>query len=63
MPNWNDVFTEIQLTQVQHGQQAANAANAVRNKYLLALNKHTGRNVIAYYSGWLSKGSVFQLRN
>jgi ATP-dependent protease ClpP protease subunit len=54
MPNWHDVFLEIQTAQ----SQAANAQNLVRRKYLKALHEHTGRNVIAYYSGWLSKGSV-----
>ena len=31
----------------------------IRQKYLQQLHSHTGRNVIAYYSGWLSKGNVF----
>jgi ClpP class serine protease len=31
----------------------------VRQKYLLALHQKTGRNIIAYYSGWLSKPPVF----
>ena len=55
MPNWNDVFNEIQTLQMQ----GANAQTIVRKKYLTALQQHTKRNVIAYYSGWLSKGSVF----
>ena len=55
MPNWNEVFTEIQALQLQ----GANAQTIVRKKYLTALHEHTGRNFIAYYSGWLSKGSVF----
>jgi ATP-dependent protease ClpP protease subunit len=55
MPNWNEVFQEIQQTQFQ----AQNAANLVRLKYLQALHNHTGRNVIAYYSGFLSKGGLF----
>ncbi|MGD0792434.1 MAG: hypothetical protein ABR920_11750 [Terriglobales bacterium] len=59
MPNWHEVFTEIQLLQNQGQMQAMGAQNLVRQKYLVALHKHTGRNVIAYYSGWLSKGSVF----
>lgn len=54
MPNWHDVFLEIQSSQ----NQAANAQNLVRRKYLKQLHEHTKRNVIAYYSGWLSKGSV-----
>jgi len=59
MPNWNDVFIEIQAAQAQAQSQGAAAASIVRHKYLKALYDHTGRNVISYYSGWLSKGSVF----
>ena len=55
MPNWNEVFNEIQLTQYR----GSNAQTEVRKKYLTLLHQHTGRNVIAYYSGWLSKGGVF----
>lgn len=47
------------MTQGQAQSQALNAQNSVRNKYLGLLHAHTGRNVIAYYSGWLSKGGVF----
>jgi ATP-dependent protease ClpP protease subunit len=54
MPNWHEVFGEIQAAQ----QQGINAQTVVRHKYLKALHQHTGRNVIAYYSGWLSKGSI-----
>lgn len=54
MPNWHDVFIEIQTAQAQ----ALNAQNVIRHKYLQALHKNTGRNTIAYYSGWLSKGSI-----
>ena len=49
MPAWGSVLTEISKRQ-QSGQQAV---DLVRRKYLSLLNKHTGRNVIAYYSGWL----------
>ncbi len=34
------------------------AQTIVRHKYLKALHAHSKRNVIAYYSGWLSKGGV-----
>ncbi len=65
MPDWNDVLKEIQTTIAQHqGQarlqnQAAQAAvDTIRRKYLQALRDNTGRNVIAYYSGFLSKPGV-----
>lgn len=59
MPNWYEVFMETQAAQAQGQSQAMNAQNLVRRKYLQALHEHTGRNVIAYYSGWLSKPGVF----
>ncbi len=58
MPNWHDVFVEIQALQAKGQREAVSAGTAIRHKYLQALYSHTGRNVIAYYSGWLSKGSI-----
>ena len=55
MPNWNDVLKELQNHQAQYGSIAAQAFDHVRRGYLQQLHKHTGRNVIAYYSGFLSK--------
>ena len=53
MPNWNDVLHEIHTQQgVPDGQ---NPVDVVRRKYLAKLAEYTGRNVIAYYSGWLVK--------
>ena len=49
MPAWGSVLSEIGQRQSE-GQQSV---DLVRRKYLRALHKHTGRNVIAYYSGWL----------
>ena len=58
MPNWHDVWLEIQNAQGQALNVQVNAQNLIRQKYLAALHTHTGRNVIAYYSGWLSKGGI-----
>lgn len=52
MPNWNEVLKEIK------SHEAAN--DFVRRKYLSALHKKTDRNIIAYYSGWLSKPEMQQ---
>ena len=62
MPNWADVFREIQTQQIQHmtaaqqiqaaGQQSI---DTIRRKYLNELHAYSKRNIIAYYSGWLSK--------
>lgn len=52
MPNWKEVLDEIN----QEFQQNNPAAlDSVRRKYLLKIQERTGRNVIAYYSGWLQK--------
>lgn len=49
MPSWNDVLIEIQDC------RRIDALDFVRRKYITRLNEITGRNVIAYYSGWLQK--------
>ena len=49
MPAWGKVLSEVGAKQIA-GQQAI---DIVRRKYLAQLNRHTGRNTIAYYSGWL----------
>ncbi len=54
MPNWNEIFLEIQQQQMLAGQ----AIDSTRKKYLNQLHVQTGRNIIAYYSGWLSKPGV-----
>ncbi len=56
MPNWNDVIKEIASTKEQ---DQVSPFDIVRRKYLGQLSAHTGRNVIAYYSGWLQKPAVF----
>lgn len=65
MPNWNGVLQQIQQVQAehlgiadQHQQIANNAITLVRKKYLTELHKKTGRNIIAYYSGFLSKPGI-----
>ena len=49
MPNWGQVLNEIQ------GMRIDNPLDTIRRKYLATMNKYTGRNVIAYYSGFLQK--------
>lgn len=58
MPNWKEVLDEIQ-TEVKKG--IKNPLDVIRRKYLLAIHKKTGRNVIAYYSGWLQRGNVIDV--
>ncbi len=53
MPSWGVVLREIQKEKDDQGGDSA--PDKVRRKYLTLLHKHTGRNVICYYSGFLSK--------
>lgn len=55
MPNWNDVLQEIAKKQEVCSHEAQSAVNTVRREYLKKLHEKTGRDVIAYYSGFLSK--------
>jgi len=59
MPNWGQVLTEIQARDAKLANDAKSAVDIVRRKYLKYLHKKTGRNVIAYYSGWLSNPAAF----
>lgn len=56
--SWHDILNEITNTQQQHALLSNSALDTIRRKYLKNLADLTGRNVIAYYSGWLSKGAV-----
>lgn len=49
MPSWDDVLKEIRLDR-----SGAGVDNA-RRKYLKIMQQYTGRNVVAYYSGFLQK--------
>lgn len=53
MPNWSEVIVEIK--QAQKENPNLNALDTVRRKYLKKVSEITGRNTIAYYSGWLQK--------
>lgn len=50
MPNWNQILRQIQAV--------PSPLDIVRKQYFLDLHAHTGRNIIAYYSAWLSKPRV-----
>lgn len=58
MPNWGEVLNEINGLRVQAAAHANQAVDLVRKRYLKNFYKKTGRNVIAYYSGWLSKPQI-----
>jgi hypothetical protein len=50
MPGWNDVLDEMKAEQDKGNPLPI---DFVRKKYLAQIEARTGRNVIAYYSGWL----------
>ena len=52
MPNWGEVLSEIK------GVQVDNPLDIVRRKYLRIMHEYTGRNIIAYYSGFLQKSNT-----
>jgi hypothetical protein len=65
MPDWNDVWKEINGLVAQLNaqsavfrSQASVSVDIVRRKYLAQLFGYTKRNVIAYYSGFLSKPGI-----
>ena len=60
MPNWRDILNEIQEFQREHIAQANAAVDIIRRKYLQELHEYTQRNIIAYYSGFLSKPDILQ---
>ena len=50
MPNWHQINEELK--------KSGSTFDLIRRKYLSRLSKHTGRNTIIYYSGWLQKNNV-----
>ena len=52
MPSWSQVLDEIKSS------KRIDALDFVRRKYLKLLFEKEGRNVIAYYSGWLQKPEI-----
>jgi ClpP class serine protease len=55
LPNWNDVFKAINNS-VKNG--SPEAVDTYRLKALKKLHEKSQRNIIAYYSGWLSRPGV-----
>jgi hypothetical protein len=58
MPNWRQVLDEITSETIVKAQESQGAIDTIRRRYLKALHDYTGRNVIAYYSGFLSKPGI-----
>jgi len=60
MPNWNDVLNEIETHRKNAEDSARRAVDLIRRQYLEKVHRHSTRNVIAYYSGFLSKPDIAQ---
>lgn len=58
MADWHELLNELNAEQQEHAKLANTTMDRVRRKYIKALAELTGRNVIAYYSGFLTKGGV-----
>lgn len=54
MPIWNEILSEIQTEVAKGGLPLGIAMDKVRKKYIKELSDYRNRNVILYYSGWLS---------
>lgn len=61
MPNWGQVFGEITKYATEHANESKAAVDITRKRYLKQLHGARRRNVIAYYSGFLSKPDAPQL--
>ena len=57
MPAWGELLNEVQPHVDASGNMVRGiSVDTLRHKYMTALAAKTGRNVIAYYSGWLQPG-------
>ena len=61
MPNWRQVCGEITRYATEHGNENRAAVDRTRQKYLRELHGARKRNIIAYYSGFLSKPNAPRL--
>jgi hypothetical protein len=58
MPNWNELLNELNTETQTYIALAQSTMDIVRRRYLTQLFALTNRNVIAYYSGFLSKPNI-----
>lgn len=57
MPSWGQLLNELQPQKDANGNEISGLTyDGLRQKYLHMLSAKTGRNTIAYYSGWLKSG-------
>jgi ClpP class serine protease len=58
MADWSTILSEINAETQKRLGQARAAQDAVRRRYIRRLYTYTARNVIAYYSAFLTKPNV-----
>lgn len=59
MPSWGELLVELQPHKSENGEDIKGLTfDELRAKYLYQLSLQTGRNAIAYYSGWLKPGKT-----
>lgn len=59
MPSWGELLSELQPHVDADGNKIPGLSfDDLRTKYISAFSNRTGRNVIAYYSGWLKPGKT-----
>lgn len=56
MPSWEELLSEVQPHEENGVVIPGLSVDELRCKYMAKLSEKTGRNVIAYYSGWLQPG-------
>lgn len=59
MPNWSEVLSQIEGIRSQTRDLSRKANDVVRQQYLQQLHAKTQRNIIAYYSAFMSKPTIF----
>jgi ATP-dependent protease ClpP protease subunit len=58
MADWSKILEEINAESQRRRNQSLAAHDTIRRRYLRKLQKYTKRNVIAYYSGFLTKPGI-----
>ena len=63
MPSWGELLSELQphIDPSTGNPLPALTVDELRTKYIRMLSDKTGRNVIAYYSGWLKPGKTHNI--
>lgn len=59
MPNWSQVLEELKNEDLKRVVTEQSTLDILRRRHMKALSDYTTRNLICYYSGWLSKPYAF----